>query len=160
MADYGPCEGSHNKCTLCKDGEVKVGLLGAPNKRTGVRRVRSCGDPVARGARNRRKGKTKQRAARRQVGVEDSPVPNSLADEESWTGPFLVEVKAGQQVKALTTRFVKAEDQANASRSASDSRPFALVAMPDGWGSEGIVAMRLSDFEKLVLPALETVPAP
>ncbi len=159
MPEGGPCEGTHKSCALCKAGEVKVGLLGAPHKKTGVRRVRGCKDPTAIGKRNRTKGKAKQRTARRQVGVQDSDIPSMLMEEESWDGIFRFEVKAGQQIKALTTRFSQAEAQSDAGKMSFDNRPFALVAMPDGWGSEGLVVVKLSTFQETILPALESVPA-
>lgn len=96
---------------------------------------------------------SKPSAARRAVGVEDSDVPNSLAEEESWDGPVRVEVKAGAQVKPIATRFYAAEAQSDKGKSADDERMFALVAMPEGT-ADGLVVMRLSEFKEIVLPLL------
>ena len=53
----GECQGRREKCTL---GEQcpKFGTLGRP-ARDGARRIKGCGDPVARGKRNRAKGSDK-----------------------------------------------------------------------------------------------------
>ena len=53
------------------------------------------------------------------------------------------EVKAGQQIQALTTRFLAAEAQAEASRAHGDNRPFVFVAAPDGMGDQ-LVTFRIS----------------
>lgn len=148
--ESGPCQGAHSKCALCKGGEVKVGLLGAAHKTTGAKRVRGCKDPTAVGARNRTKGKSKQRIARRAVGVGDSAVPAAFADEEAWGGVCRFEVKAGKQVGPIATRFLAALRQSEKSRSTTDTRPFAMVCMPDGWGANGLVIMDLETFQRTI----------
>lgn len=105
------------------------------------------------GRRNRRKGLAKQRKARKALGVPDSRFHGQLGNEENWRGIFRAEVKAGQQVKAMTTRFLMAEKQSDANKAIGDSRPFAFVAMPDGT-SDGLVCVRLSVWRTTVVPAL------
>lgn len=105
-----------------------------------------------RGINNRRKGMKKQRSARKVLeevaGVESAARYSSLtSNEESWRLPVRVEVKAGKQVGPIETRFTKAEDQSerntHSPRAVGDTRPFVMVAMPDGW-SDGLVICRLS----------------
>jgi hypothetical protein len=59
-----------------------------------------------------------------------------------------VEIKAGAQVQPIATRFELAEHQSEQQRPLGDVRPFVFVAMPDDWGSEGLVIMRLSVFSQ------------
>lgn len=136
------CEGNREKCTLTEC--PLFGTLGAPY-RDGQRRVKGCGDPAARGKRNRAKGDSKARRARKQLGIAGV----NSRHEEVWGGWVRVEVKAGAQVKPIDTRFRAAEEQSRAAKSMGDARPFAMIAMPDGT-SDGIVLMRLSDFANLV----------
>ena len=125
----GECQGNQEKCNLT--GCPKFGALGRP-ARDGMRRVKGCSDPTARGKRNRSKGDSKARTRH----------------EEHWGGMFRVEVKAGAQINAIWTRFRDARLQSNASKSLGDIRPFAMIAMPDGT-SEGIVLMSLDEFAEL-----------
>lgn len=153
MTDYlkpkGDCEGNRDKCTT-KDCPL-FGTLGATG-RDGKKRVKGCGDPVARGKRNRAKGDSKARVARKKLGITGV----NSRHEEHWGGRFRIEVKAGAQVGPIATRFEAARGQSEAARSMGDPRPFAMCAMPDG-SSDGIVLMRLSDFAELMayLAALE-----
>ena len=141
----GDCEGNKEKCNL--DGCPKFGTLGRPG-RDGKRRIKGCNDPVARGKRNRTKGDSKARRARKKLGL--SATGNAgTRHEEHWGGLFRVEVKAGAQVGPIATRFVAAHTQSNASKSLGDVRPFAMIAMPDGM-SDGIVLMTLEEFAELV----------
>jgi len=105
------------------------------------------------GRRNRRKGMAKQRVARKALGVPDTRFHGQLANEENWRGIFRGEVKAGQQVKAMTTRFLAAEKQSDQNKAIGDTRPFAFVAMPDG-STDGLVCVRLSVWRQTVVPAL------
>jgi hypothetical protein len=68
------------------------GTLGRPD-RQGVRRVRGCGDPAARGRRNRTKGDSKARRARKKLGLGG----HLTRHEENWGGRFRTEVKAGHR---------------------------------------------------------------
>lgn len=92
----------------------------------------------------------KQRKARKALGVPDPKFHGALANEENWLAYWArVEVKSGAQVRAVATRFLGAETQSDGNKSIGDPRPFIFVAMPEGWGSEGLVVMRLSAFRQL-----------
>ncbi len=142
----GDCQGNKDKCSL-KDCP-KFGLLGRPG-RDNKRRVKGCGDPVARGKRNRTKGDSKARMARRKLGLSATGNAGSR-HEEHWAGFFRVESKAGAQVGPIATRFYDAKHQSDASKALGDIRPFAMIAMPDG-KSDGIVLMTLNEFADLIL---------
>jgi hypothetical protein len=100
------------------------------------------------GRRNRRKGARKQADARRALGVPAARYVGETANEESWQGVFLGEVKAGKQTQSLAARFLTAERQAEAKRADGDNRPFAFIAMPAGW-NDGIIAFRVSAWQQL-----------
>ena len=141
----GECEGNRERCNV--EGCPRFGALGRPG-RDGKRRIKGCGDPVARGKRNRTKGDSKARRARNKLGL--SATGNAgTRHEEHWGGLFRVEVKAGAQVGPIATRFNQARQQSEASKSLGDIRPFAMIAMPDG-SSDGIVLMTLDEFAELV----------
>lgn len=139
----GYCQGNIDRCS--SQSCPLFGTLGRPDKK-GVRRVKGCGDPVARGKRNRRKGDSKARRARKKLGLGG----HLTRHEENWGGAFRVEIKAGAQIKAIATKFNAAKAQSDAAKALGDIRPFAMVAMPDG-SSEGIVLMTLSEFSELVI---------
>lgn len=116
------------------------GLFGTPKKRP-EGHIRGCDCPRCRGKRNRAKGDTKARAARKKLGI-----PGVMSrHEEHWSGRCRVEMKAGAQVGPIATRFELARAQSELARPHGDNRPFLMVAMPDGT-KDGIVLMRLSDF--------------
>ena len=141
----GECEGRKDKCTVA--GCPKFGTLGREG-RDGKRRVKGCGDPVARGRRNRTKGDSKARRARKKLGLAATGNAGTR-HEEHWGGMFRVEVKAGSQVGPIATRFDAARSQSEASKALGDVRPFAMIAMPDG-SSDGIVLMSLAEFAELL----------
>ena len=141
----GECEGRKDKCTVV--GCPKFGTLGREG-RDGKRRVKGCGDPVARGRRNRTKGDSKARRARKKLGLAATGNAGTR-HEEHWGGMFRVEVKAGSQVGPIATRFDAARSQSEASKALGDVRPFAMIAMPDG-SSDGIVLMSLTEFAELL----------
>jgi hypothetical protein len=93
------------------------------------------------GKRNRAKGDSKARQARKKLGIAGV----NSRHEEVWGGSCRVEMKAGKQVQPIATRFDLARAQSEAQRPIGDHRPFIMVAMPEGT-SDGIVLMRLSDF--------------
>lgn len=140
----GECAGNRDRCSL-GDACPKFGLLGRP-ARDGKRRVKGCGDPVARGKRNRAKGDSKARRARKMLGIAGA----NTRHEELWGGVVRVEMKAGAQVSPIVTRYRNAEQQSEQSRSLGDIRPFVLVAMPDG-ESDGLAVMRLSVLADLLM---------
>lgn len=139
----GYCQGIEERCALPFDCP-KFGTLGKP-ARDGKRRIKGCGDPVARGKRNRTKGDSKARVARKKLGL----VGANSRHEEHWGGALRVEIKAGAQVKPIETRFSSAQAQSEAARPIGDNRPFVMVAMPDDT-TDGIVLMKLSDFAQLL----------
>jgi len=140
----GECQGHHDRCSV---GDCpKYGLLGKVG-RDGKRRVKGCGDPVARGKRNRTKGDSKARRARKKLGLFATGNAGSR-HEEHWVGAFRVESKAGAQVSPIATRFFAAKAQSDASKAIGDIRPFVMIAMPDGT-SEGICLMTLTEFAEL-----------
>lgn len=145
MADArkGECEGRRDRCTL-GDGCPKFGLLGRQS-RDGARRVKGCGDPVARGRRNRAKGDGKARRARKMLGIAGA----NTRHEELWGGALRVEIKAGAQIEPIATRYRTAEQQSEQHRALGDVRAFVLVAMPDG-ESDGLAVMRLSAFSQII----------
>ena len=151
MADdrKGECQGRQDRCTL-GDKCPKFGLLGRAG-RDGARRVKGCGDPVARGKRNRAKGDSKARRARKMLGIAGA----NTRHEELWGGALRVEMKAGAQIEQIATRFRAALAQSEASRAVGDIRPFVLVAMPDG-ESDGLAVMRLSVLSDLLEVIRET----
>lgn len=105
--------------------------------------------------RNRAKGMRKQREARkaleRVTGAEAARFLGQLGNEEAWVGlPFRAEVKSGQQVGPMATRFLSCEAQARLNKAVGDARPFVMVAMPAGWGADGIFACRLSELGRIV----------
>jgi len=142
----GECEGNREKCSLTNC--PIFGTLGRPS-RDGKRRIRGCNDPTARGKRNRTKGDSKARIARKKLGIGGV----NSRHEELWGGSVRIEVKAGAQVSPIATRFNAALRQSEASRSVGDGRIFVMVAMPDDT-KDGIALVKLSDF-KTLLEALE-----
>jgi hypothetical protein len=138
----GYCEGNQDKCNA--EGCPKFGTLGRAG-RDGARRIRNCGDPAARGKRNRTKGDSKARRARKKLGLGG----HLTRHEENWGGIVRTEIKAGAQVGPIYTRFRDAKNQSDASKALGDNRPFVMVAMPDGT-TEGIVLMTLTEFSEMI----------
>lgn len=147
------CDGNTEKCTN-KDCRI----YGVPMQRSwkdGLQRVKGCGDQVARGARSRRSGLAKQRVARKALGVAPSHKFGD-ANEENWCDPyFQTEVKSGAQVRAVNTFWTKCLTQIQSGQPdfGAQSKIPRVVAMPEGT-SDGIVLMRLSDWEKFVKPLI------
>lgn len=71
-----------------------------------------------------------------------------MGNEENWRGEWRIEVKSGRQVVGLAGHFLRAEAQAMAAKAQGDPRPFMAIFMPEGWGNEGLVVVRLSDWER------------
>jgi hypothetical protein len=105
------------------------------------------------GARNRRSGLRKQRAARKSLEqtfqTDAARFVGMLGNEESWQLPIRVEVKSGAQVRTVWTKFLLAEEQSNASRAVGDLRPFVQVVMADHT-SDGLAVMRLSQLQQIL----------
>ncbi len=145
----GECQGNHERCNL--DGCPLFGTLGRPD-RHGIRRVRGCSDPAARGRRNRTKGDSKARRARKKLGLGG----HLTRHEESWSGLVRTEIKAGIQVGPIATRFYAAKAQSDAAKALGDIRPFVMVAMPDGT-TKGIVLMDLDEFSELLAVVRDSI---
>lgn len=117
--------------------------------------VRRCRCKSCIGRRNRRSGLAKQRGARKRLGVPPARTHGLEAHEENYRDPlFVEEIKSGLQVGQ--SHFLRAEAQAEAARATGDHRSFRYTAIPAGWGSEGLVTVRLSVWEEIVRPALES----
>lgn len=102
------------------------------------------------GRRNRRKGQTKQRQARKALGIPDSRYASQLGHEENWRGNVRVEVKAGgRMANPVWTRFLQMEAQSLAAKAQGDSRPFVAMFMPDNT-TEGLVVFRVSQMAQVV----------
>lgn len=147
--EKGECEGRRDRCS--GDACPIFGTL-LPASRDGRRRVRGCDDPVARGKRSKMKGRKKQAAAVRALGIPRSNL--SPGHEEFLGGSVRVEVKAGAQVGPIDTRFRAYEAQSEAARPVGDHRPFCAVAMPDG-STDGIVLVRLSALHEFAAALVE-----
>jgi hypothetical protein len=106
-----------------------------------------------RGRLNKQKGHRKQAIVRKLLEdiFEAEPLLHAHKSEEShWHHlPIRLEVKAGQQVGPIATRYLKAEEQAEAAKAADDTRPFFFVAMPDKM-SDGLIICRLSTLKELL----------
>lgn len=125
-----------------------AGLWHCPKDNEGCTRKVPCRSCL--GRRNRRGGLAKQREAKRLAGVPNSRFRATDGNEEGWRDPRLRwEVKSGQQVSAMWTRFLQAEVQSDGNKAIGDPRPFALIAMPKGVGREGLVVMRATTFRDL-----------
>lgn len=143
----GYCEGNQNKCDAVVNN-MPCPLYGTLTRanRDGKRRVRYCNDPVAKGRRNRKKGDDKAGSVRRALNLKGA----NTRHEEHWGGALRIEIKAGQQVQPIETRFRLAEMQSEQQRPLGDTRPFVMAAMPDGT-RDGIILCRLSVFKELLV---------
>jgi len=132
------------------------GLYGTPRKNP-EGHIRSCNCRRCLGQRNRRKGLNKQRAARKRLGAGPSTKFGD-GNEENWSDRlFANEVKAGHQIRPATTAWTRIETQVLRNQAAIGAirKPCRAVLMPDDWGTEGLVMVRLSTWEDLIRPALE-----
>jgi hypothetical protein len=132
------------------------GLFGTVRKNP-AGHIRGCTCPKCRGQRNRRKGLSKQREARKALGVAPSHKFGD-ANEENWGDAlFANEVKAGAQIGPAVTawRRIEAQVQSNQTAVGSIKKPCRAILMPDDWGKEGLVMVRLSTWTELIRPALE-----
>lgn len=145
-------------CECGVDGCGKYGTLGRPDNQ-GRRHVRGCADSGCRvclGRRNRRKGLRKQTVARKALGV--APQKFGDANEERWADQhFANEVKSGKQCGPVANwwRRVEAQVLANEPDHGGRHRPVRAVAMPEGWGKDGLVVVRLSTWRDQIGPALD-----
>jgi hypothetical protein len=138
---------------LSKEGQLarSPGKENRPCPQTGIA-VRECDCYSCRGRRNRSKGKTKQRQARKGLektfGVMAGPSQISTSHEEHWRLPVRSEVKAGGMAKTVDTFYRNTRAQADKDKAIGDVRPFLAVAMVDG-STDGLAVIRLSDLIQL-----------
>lgn len=111
----------------------------------GTRCVRGCPCSRCMGKRNRAKGDAKARKARQVLGLTGV----NTRHEEHWGGPLRVESKAGKQVQPIWTRYQAARSQSEAARPIGDTRPFVMVAAPDGV-SEFLLVVSSADWTDVV----------
>jgi hypothetical protein len=142
----------------CECGCAMVGAARSKNWGDGKVHVRGCACHRCRGSRNRSSGLKKQRAARKLLDVPAARFHGELGNEESWRFRFRVEVKSGQVVQSMATRYLAAERQSFENKAIGDPRLFVFVAMPGGWGNnDGLVTMRLSTWNREIAPHLPSV---
>lgn len=114
------------------------------------------GEPCrqCKGARVRRQGLAKQRAAKKLLGVPANKFHGQDGAEENWRGSFIHEVKSQGFAKPVATKFLLMEKQAMGNKAVGDSRSFLATFMPPQM-TDGIVAMRLSDWNRHIVPLLQ-----
>lgn len=117
------CEGDREKCS--RDDCPIFGKPLKPNK-DGKRRIRGCGDKVAKGTRARRSGK---RAQRKVANALNIPTGIDGGNEETWRSSLRIEVKSGAQVRPAVTAYLKQKAQSEEARPIGDNRPFVGVAV-------------------------------
>lgn len=118
-----------------------------------------CPCPSCRGRRSRGKGKRGERKARR--GVEKAigvrlvtNLAQAAVGEEAFSGPVRLEIKSGGRfANPVGLRFQKMEAQSDGGKATGDPRPFMGVVIPDDWGEDGVVLIRLTKLRE-VLEAL------
>ena len=120
-----------------------------------VKKREGWSDNQKRGLTNKNKGRRKQNLARKKLNIPDTKFRSQMGNQESWKGEVRVEVKAGQQVKTIWSKYLKAKEQSDTNTSIGDTRPFLFVAMPDGT-SNGLVVMELDKLEEIVFALIET----
>lgn len=138
----------------CPCGDQRCDKFGTLSTRLG--HVRGCPCRRCMGKRNRKSGLARQSVARKALGIPGQKFGD--ANEERWAdNMFANEVKSGKQCGPLANWWARVEAQvlANRAEHGDRRRPVRAVAMPEGWGDDGIVAMRLSAYRELVAPALE-----
>lgn len=144
--NFGSCE-----CGCGAEGQFK-----RPWK-NGQRCVKlKCRCPRCRGKNNRRSGLKKQGVARKALGIPGSKFGDS--NEEKWQDTqFANEVKSGKQCGPLANWWAKVEKQvlANEPDFGGLRRPVRAVAMPEQWGDDGLVVVRLSAWQEHIGPALD-----
>jgi hypothetical protein len=143
--EKGFCEGRQENCS-----REDCPIFGTPLRanKDGFRRIRGCGDPVARGTRSRRKGKRAQRAVANKLGI---PTGIDGGNEETWRSSLRVEVKEGKQVQAAVTAFRRTRDQSEQARPIGDNRPFMGVVVHDGLE---VCLVALDDLDKVASAVL------
>lgn len=147
--NQGECEGNQARCSFTDC--PKFGTLGKV-WRDGKRRVRGCGDPSARGARNRLKGDSKARRARKGLRIAGA----NTRHEELWGGVVRTESKAGAAAGAnkVWTAYRNARAQSDAAHPVGNTQPFIALFCPDGT-RHVIYSIRDDDLEAVVFALAE-----
>lgn len=122
FVERGECEGNQAKCNAV--GCRLFGKLPRKPSKDGKRRVRGCGDPVARGKRAKQAGARGQRDVAKQLGINVHGLHGG--HEENYGGLVRVEVKQGGQVAAAWRAFLK---------HANRERPTLIAGF---WLSDGV----------------------
>lgn len=139
----------------CGCGCGLEGFLRARPWRDGVVCVkRGCVCRRCLGRRNREKGDSKARQARKALAIPGA----NTRHEEHLGGLIRWEAKAGAQVKPMWTAFLRAEAQSELARALGDNRPFVMTAAADGQ-SDQLVAFRLSKLVDVLAALVEQVSA-
>lgn len=139
----------------CGCGCGVFGTLRSRPWRDGVVCVsRGCDCPRCRGRRNRAKGDSKARKARKVLAITGV----NSRHEELLGGALRVEFKAGGIIAPAFNAFMRCEQQSEQARPIGDTRPFAAVFMPDG-SSDGVLACRLSQVAEVAAAVLENLGA-
>lgn len=126
------------------DCECGCGIFGTLRRRP-LNHVRGCPCKRCQGKRNRTKGDSKARKARKTLGLAGV----NSRHEEHWGGPLRIEVKSGAFAKPVATKYYLARAQSEQHRPLGDVRPFVLVVMPDG-SSDGLAVIHLKDLARLM----------
>lgn len=138
----------------CGCGCGEYGVLKRAH-RDGTRCVaRKCKCRRCLGKKSSHGGRRKQAQAAKKLGVLN------VADEERWHDPlFATEVKSGKQVGPVANWWGRVAAQIDASQPDHGAQHKArrAVAMPEGWGTRGLVVVELDEWERLIAPALEQV---
>lgn len=133
----------------CPCGHERCDRAGSPTSKTG--HVRLCPCPRCGGSRNRRNGLNAQRDFARTAGIVRASFRGSNGNEEAWGDPLRWEHKAGAQVRAVVTAYLKARKQSEASRAHGDHRPFALGVTVD---DVRLVVLTAEDWGERIAPLL------
>jgi hypothetical protein len=138
----------------CGCGCGKEGNLRPKPWRDGVVCVsRGCECPRCRGKRNRAKGDSKARRARKVLGLAGA----NTRHEELWGGPVRVESKAGARdgANAVFTHYRNARNQSEQARPIGDNRRFVAMFCPDGT-KHTLYVIRDDDLEAAVFALAES----
>lgn len=108
--------------------------------------------PQCRGRRNRAKGRRKQAAAVRGLGIPRSNL--SPGHEEFLQGPVRVEVKSGGKANVVDTAYRLSRGQSDAAKAVGDHRAFVAAFMPDRV-SYGLYVIRSDELEAAVFALAE-----
>lgn len=123
----------------------------------GDKMVRGCTGPRGRGSDNRKQGLRRQAKAARSVGINVSNI--RPGNEERWPDQiFANEVKSGKQCGPAFTLWCTIEAQVRANApdfGGRERKPARAILMPNDFGGDGLVIVRLSTWSTTIQPAIE-----